>query len=335
MCLPLSRADGPALVATKHFGRLLVLATTLSTLPCVGYSPATAQTYSPFATFAAMSQAELANVQTKVTYLWVVRRVEPSFLITMPGQSPNLSAFVPFRRPGFDYNNDTFADASGQLQPTLIPGSTSELESLLDLVSTYPEITDGGADEGGIISFSLLKSDGGSTICFESILNQSNAADLFVALRQAIQEDSEAKIALSVYACAMGLVPDTVPTDVTGDVTIKMSGLRIDRTVTPPQWVGTIRLTNNTVGTISPPLTLVLPISEPSVRLVTADGYACKVSPKGAPYFNLEVGAGLAGGQSVSAVVRFENPDNQPIDLRWSSSGLTAVPKVYAGPGER
>jgi hypothetical protein len=298
---------------------------------------ALSQTYSSYSDFAIMSQAELACVQIKITSLFMIRRATPSILIVPPGKIPNITQFQPFRRSGYGYGNDTYV-IDGVLYPTVVEVYTTEIENIIDIVGTLPDITSGSIDSVGYTSFAILYSGVDTTLCFEKIVNKLNGRELFAVLREALQNNQYAILQLIRFACFTNLLQDFVATDFTENVDIAMSGLRLDSTSDPsPQFVGTIKLTNKTGATLLPPVSLILATRNPSVRLIHPDGYTCKLLPFSSPYINLPVGAGLANNQSVEITVRFYNPNMVKIDLRWRWKGKTTefFPRVIAGPGER
>ena len=64
----------------------------------------------------------------------------------------------------------------------------------------------------------------------------------------------------------------------------------------------------------------------PNVRLAGEYGVTCRVTPSGAPYIVLDVGAGLAPGAFVDRILEFDNPDLDAI-------GATFL--VHSGSGSR
>ena len=303
------------LMRMRPLGRLAAacLAFAIAALPWS--APARAQTYTPYSVFQAMTPAQLATLQVKLTWIGPV----DAPLATRAGISTtgtvNLGLFTPFQRPGFDYGSD-FVD------PVSFKATTAQLKAVIDSVATLPGVTDGGVDAAGLLSFALLNTVGG-TKCFESIVDETNGRALFARMRGALAANASAVLALDEMACETGMAPITPAADHTGDVSITMTGVRLDRKT--GQFVGRVRVTNSSASLLPAPLSLVANV-QANVSLAGGDGRTCRVDPVGRPYVNLAVGAGLAPGAFVEKVLRFNNPDLEKIEVDW---------RVVAGPGAR
>jgi uncharacterized cupredoxin-like copper-binding protein len=110
--------------------------------------------------------------------------------------------------------------------------------------------------------------------------------------------------------------------DVTGSIGITYGGI----TMNPlsGQFFQTVTLRNNSTGTITGPISLVLDQLSSNATLVNATGTTTEVAPAGSPYVNATVN--LAPGQSVNVTLQFTNP---------SRDAITYTARVLAGPGAR
>jgi hypothetical protein len=269
-------------------------ATALLLIPSVGY----AQTFTPFSVFQSMSQSELATLQVKLTWLGFQTHSTVTVALTANGHTPNLTLFVPFQRPGFDYSNDTAA-------PESLTASVQELDAMLDGVATLPGVTDGGVDAAGDLSFALLNTAGG-TQAFEAILDTTNAALLFAQMRGALGANISADRGLRELACTLDLLPGTPPPEVSSSVTFALTGFRLERAT--GEMVGVVKVTNITGTPLAGPLTLVV-IPTENVELIGESGRTCRIEPGGQTFVVLGGGATLAPSATVQQVLRFSNPD--------------------------
>src|SRR5437867_189499 len=277
-----------------------------------------AQSFSPYSDLQAMSLADLATLQVKLSYLGDQTRMFTSRALTASGNVQNLSFFVPFERPAFDYANDHFTVDSFKV-------AVEDLKALIDSVGTIPEVTDGGVDAGGYLSFALLNSAGGTTKAFESLLDRQSGRKLFRELLEVLGNYQQPRESFTRMACLLGVMEGTPATDVSSQVTVRLRGMRLDRRT--GQFVGKMQLTNMS-GNVVPAPAIVALYPRGSVRLVAPDGFtSCAIAPAGMPYKNLPVGGGLQPGQQVTIVVRFDNPDRRKIEFD--------TVRVLAGAGMR
>jgi hypothetical protein len=273
-----------------------------------------AQTFSPYADFQAMTLQQLATLQVKLTYVGSRREPSSSVAFTSSANKLDLNQFVPFRRPGIDYSNDGLA-------PVLtFAASTNELQAVIADVGKLPNVTAGAVAANVFLSFALFNSQP-SAKGFEAVLNKADTTALFNQLRLSLANNKDALRILSEMACPLELLEVARPMDVSASVKVSVTGLRLQRTT--GRFLGTAKVANNSAGALAAPVSLVF-VPTANVRLVNGDGTTCGTTPIGLPFINLP--GALAAGQSAEINVEFENPDR----LQFS-----ATTKVLAGPGAR
>jgi hypothetical protein len=298
----------------EHQLRAFALAVALA---CLGPAPANAQTLSPYSDFQAMTTEQLATLQVKLTYVGPQNAAIRSVAFTSPANSIDLSVFIPFRRPGINYANDS-------VPPQTFQATKEELESVIDNAGSLPAVTAGGVGAPQFLSFSLYNSQP-TPKAFEAVLNPDDSADLFGKLRLSLAGNPQGLRTLAGMACTLGLLEPERPTDVTASTEIKVTGLRPDRHT--GRFVGSVSVKNNSGSALPAPLSLVLDLPG-SVRLARDDGTTCGTSPVGRQFVHLSAPpAGLAPGETVTMTLQLENPEKEAV----SSTGF----KVLAGPGAR
>lgn len=275
------------------------------------------QMFSPYSDFQAMNLEQLKALQVKLTYVGIQDKAFPSLAFTSSFNTLELSLFLPFRRPNINYSND-------DSEVETFTASPEELKALIDNVATLPNVTMGEVATEPFLSFALLNTSGG-TKAFEAILNKADSSDLFTQLRLALQSNKVGLRRLSEMACRLDLLEPERPMDVSANVSVAISGLRLNRTT--GRFVGTGTVKNNSASSISGPISLVLDLEGVGVRLFNADGTTCGTSPVGREFINLPLtGNALPSNASVQVTLEFENPDRVSIK---------ATTKVLAGPGAR
>jgi hypothetical protein len=227
----------------------------------------------------------------------------------------NLSLFVPFRRPGISYSNDDLGKVM------TFSANTAELKAVIDNVATLPNVTAGGVAADVFVSFALFNSQP-STKAFEAVLNSSDTAALFDKLRLSLANNKDGLEKLAAMACVLNTLEAGSPTDVSANVSVVLSGLRLDRST--GHFVGTATVKNNSGGTLAAPVSLVVIPQINNMRLAKSDGTTCNTSPGGSTFINIP--GALGSGQSATVKLEFVNPDKLTI---------TPVTKVLAGPGAR
>ena len=280
---------------------------------------ATAQVLTPYSEFQQMSLAQLDSLQGRVTFVGPHLKGVRSVGFTATGHSFDATPFVPFYRMAFrEYYSGDFDG------PRMFAASDQQLRALIDSVGTLTSITAGGVDSGGYVSFALMKSTGGVAKVFEAIVDTGNGRRLLATMVAALNGTPLGQAQLSDFACAVDMLPSVTPRDASGDVSIRLRGVRRDRPT--GQFVGTVTVTNTSGQTLSVPTILVLR-AEGNVEIANASGRTCRIYPTGSSYIVLPVGAGLAPSAHVDVVTRFSNPDGEQIKL-------TAA-RVFSGSGTR
>jgi hypothetical protein len=274
---------------------------------------AQAQEFSPYADFQAMTLEQLATLQVKLTYVGSQTAGIPSLAFTSSSHTLDLNAFVPFRRPGISYVNDLLAVESFSASP-------EELQVVIANVGTSPNVTAGGVAATIFLSFALFNSQP-SMKGFEAIVNENDAAALLTQLRLSLVNNAEGSRKLSEMACHLNLLQPERPTDVSADVTVALSGVRLDRGT--GRFVGIVLVTNNSAATLAAPISLVMDLGG-NVTLANASGTTCGTNPVGREFVDLP--GALGSGQASPMVVEFHNPDLEEIKL---------TSKVLSGPGAR
>ena len=110
--------------------------------------------------------------------------------------------------------------------------------------------------------------------------------------------------------------------DVTGSIAITYGGFTMNPLT--GRFFQTVTLRNNSTGTITGPISLVLDQLSSNATLANATGTTLEIAPAGSPYVNANVN--LAPGQSVNVSLQFTNP---------SRAAITYLARVLAGPGAR
>jgi hypothetical protein len=273
---------------------------------------------SPYSVFEEMSSVELGTAEVKFTYGIPFSSGLASAIITPTGHTPDIAEYRYYRRWAFDYVSDRNA--------IVYPVSVTEIEQLIDDVSSLSGVTAGDVGEGaGALSFSLLNVVDDTTYVFESLVSPADASSLFAASIGALQ-DADAKAKLSLMACLLGASPPGVPTDVTDQVEIELQGFRLDHTT--GLFVTNLKVTNISDSTLTAPLSLALNVGPSPVRIQEPlpAGVTCELNPPGRGYFDLPVGSGLAPSDSVEVVLKVGNPNRDVI---------TVNPVLYSGSGSR
>jgi len=303
----------PRFRARRAHGELPALAVVVLLALAVSTERAAAQTYTPYSVFAAMSVGDMATLEVKLTWLGPQEKGVPTRLFTASGTG-NLALFIPFERPGFDYLNDD----SGAIESS---ASNVRLKALIDSVATLPNVTDGGIDSSGVLSFALLNTVGG-TKCFESIVDAANGTALFARMHAALAGAPAVRRA-DEMACEIEMTGAVAPPDVTGSVTARLSGVRLDRA--SGHFAAKLKVTNTSGSSLPAPISVVLDF-ESNAKLLGDSGSTCRIGPPGRPYLDVLSTGSLAPGASLEVVIQIENPDLDPVKV---------VPTVFAGAGAR
>ena len=277
-----------------------------------------AQALSPYSDFQAMSLADMDSVRVKLTYGGPQDWLLATLVILRTGAPASIASFTPFRRVGFEYSND-----DGPIGT--VAASRQELRAIIDNVGALTRVTDGGIDPKGYVSFALISTAGGTVKVFESIVNDTTGRDLLAQMFGALASNAEGTRNVRSFGCSSAMMPQDLPADVGGQVTVTLGGLRADRT-TKSQFVGRVKVMNHSASVIPAPVTLVVIRKGGNARLIGDDGTTCAIYPRGVAFLSLDVGSGLASGASVEKVLRFANPGRMKFDVEF---------RVFAGPGTR
>jgi hypothetical protein len=275
---------------------------------------AVGQSFSPYSAFQAMSLSDLATLQMKLTYVGPQREVHQTIVATASGNPPNIGLFVPFQRSGISYGNDLRPIFSFYSSPT-------ELQVMIADVGQLSSVTAGGVSASPYLSFALLNTAGG-TKAFEAVLNITDSGSLFGQLRAAFAGNTSGLQLISNRECSMGILEPGAPTNVSSQVSVALSGVRLNRA--NGMFTGSAAVTNTSGSSITGPITLVLQLPS-GITLFNAQGSTCAILPQGRPLFNLPVGS-LSPGASTQVTLQFVNPNAIPI---------TFVATVFAGLGGR
>lgn len=287
-------------------------------LACVPAARAATAVLSPYSTFQAMSLADMATLQVKLTYVGPSDEMLSSVLFVSTTGTPSVSGFVPFRRSSVNYAADDHAPLR------TFNATTTELKAVIDNVATLPAITAGVVTQPAHVSFALYNSVGGAKV-FESVANLSQAVALFAQLRTALANNAAGLAILDEMACALATLDPARPTNRSADVTVTLSSMRLNRKT--GHFVGRATVQNTTGSAISGPVSLVFAHSASGYRLANRTSTTCGLSPAGQDYLNLTLPGGvLAPGSPVIVKLEFENPDRLLI-----RTGVS----VLAGPGAR
>lgn len=263
----------------------------------------------PYSSFQAMSAAQLATLQVKLTFAGSSKGLLPSVAFTGLGNTYDATLFSPCQRSGL-------VDPSARVNFA----TTSDLAALITNVATLPTVTAGGASANPFLSFSLANSQP-SKVAFEAVLDQPTTVALFSQLRASFADNKSIMLVLSKLGCSLGTLEAGVPTDVSGGFSVALSGLRLKRPTNT--YVSVLTVTNNSASTPSAPLSVVLDLPI-NVTIVNPDGVTCQTSPQGRGFINLS--SIPAPGKSVSVPVEFTNPDQEPVTFKT---------RILAGPGAR
>ena len=274
-----------------------------------------AQSFAPYSDFQAMTAAELATLQVKLTYLGIQFGMVNTVMFGVSETALDVNLFMPYHHGNRIYVNDAVGQAK-------FAATVGQLKALIDDAGTLPEVTDGGVDSGAVVSFSLLNTAGGTTKAFESIVSSANGKALFEQLLLALASNARAIRVLRGFGCDAGVLPPTPPADMQGQVAVASSGLRRDRHA-PDEYVGKVRVKNTSAATIPAPLILVAVIHS-DANLLGADGETCNIRPAGHPFINLVVSGGLSPGATVERTLRFANAGDGKLNVSY---------KVVAGAG--
>lgn len=269
---------------------------------------------SSYFVFQRLTEANLATLQVKITYIGTQTKSTNSLLFASSHFCVDIAKFRPFWRKRVLYWNESD-------RPAVFYANLSELRAVLSQVGALGIVTDGPDDSTSVFSFALYAEVGGIPRAFERLLDRENAAAVLSALRLALATNERGTEILRSLACRQGLLRGTPPTEVTDRVRVEFS--EVPNGEEDGRWEGRIRLTNLSDTRFDSPLIVVIDIRSPNLTLVDRTPSTCLIIPY-RPYIVLTK-SHLAPGASIERRVRFSNPDNDPVRPNL---------RVFAGPGD-
>jgi len=263
--------------------------------------------------------SDFSKVQIRLTYISDLQDEETSPIIfTTTGQSPGAAIFVAFEQsaqlyPAPEVGIESTAISVAQMQQLIANTGTIDAVNT-DSVATIPWV-----------SIAMSDDSGDQPLVAEAILHQADSATLLQQIGNAVADNGEAFALVSELACSTGgLVPER-PVDVSADVTVARTGVRLDRASN--SFVSLATLKNTTANSIAGPMSLAFNFSEGGVSLKNSLGVTCGTSPVGLAYVNVPLNNNeLLPGESVEVSLSFASPDR---------AAVTATTKVLSGPGAR
>jgi hypothetical protein len=258
---------------------------------------------SPFSVFSSLSDADLARVQAKLTYIGSRTRSGSSILWAATLHPMDISRFRPFWRLHTLYWDE-------YSPPYKFRASIAELRSMLVQLQSQPGITDGGIDDGADLSFAMQVTQSGSDKVFEAQIDREQAKTLFTILMRSFGNDADA--VLRSFGCSHDFLAGPAPVERTSEVEVTFS--EIDYGAEGQEAFDTVQVTNIGKVALQPPLLLVVNSEQATFELVNQVGTTCLIWPT-RPYVLLSVARSLAPGVSVTQVLRLRIPDQEPIRL--------------------
>jgi len=292
----------------------LILCIACSSLLSVVRPVRAGSSFSSYSDFVALQQTDLSTLQLKLSWFGPGSR---DVLALVSQNNTDVIDFGPlaqFRFPNRDYSGDVYEN------PMEVRLSNEQLHAVLDSVGTISQVTDGANDTTAFFSFSMLQGDPDSTIGFEAIVSDSIGALVIAKLRSVVPEELARPIV--EWACPKFL-PPSQPSDVTTEVVVVFSGVRLNRET--GLFVSRAQLTNRSSHSLVAPITVIVACAG-AIDPVGEDGRTCLVEPHGNPFFTFLSSGSLAPNHTVTRICEFSNSDRQPLKL---------TTRVYSGPGTR
>ncbi|MGH7740428.1 MAG: hypothetical protein ACRENS_00235 [Candidatus Eiseniibacteriota bacterium] len=283
--------------------------------PAPAAAPA-APRYAPFSEFRVLTPGQLLSLRFKLTRLGGTDPANAVAVWGVTGQVTDPAEFIPYRRPGFQY------EPAGTM-PFIFNIEPDQMQAVVDSVGTLPQVVRGVAESRGILSFAMLTTEGGHTRAFEAIVGQEEARVLMGSLIGALRPNVAAVQTLRRFGCTGDLLPEGTPMDADSLVKITMTSIRADK-ASPGEFLTSAVITNISGAAIPGPLTLVV-LLDANSRLIGTEGVTCHVQPTGAAFLRLAEDA-MPPGASLRQSLRF-----------WNQSGnkVEATLRLVAGPGTR
>ena len=280
-----------------------------------GYDPCKGR-FVAFSEFTSLPTQELETVVVKLTPIGGERA--RSVFLKGPGAIADSAVFAAYHRVPFGYSTDDPWPGIPQREEVL---TATQMGALLDSIAATPQAIDGNVDDPPALSVGIFKTSGGTTRGYEAILNREGGRGLLQRVREAVGVPAAVEN-LDILACAMGMVPQSGATDVTGLVSVKVGGFRMDHNAN--EFVSVVRVHNASAQSLQAPISLILNEGE-NIAVANPSGYVCRFPP-GPTYFDLNVGSAFEPDETVEVTVRVRNTLPPKLDLS---------PLVVAGRGIR
>lgn len=261
---------------------------------------------------------DATSVQIQLTYSAPLQdEALAPVLYVVQGQTANPAGFVPFERPDIIY-------ASLDVVRTVKEITEQQMRQIIDAAGTVPSVVSGGVSANPWLSVAMLNN--GANLVAEAVLDQTEALALVEALGSVVEASNHPAFrALIEFACAIGTIGSQVPTDVTLDVGLQLTGLRLDRAT--GNFVGLLTVTNSSGTGIAGPISIGFMFTEPNLSLANKTGTTCATTPPGIEYLDVDVTGGeLAPEASIDVKIELANPELRIVVPTY---------KVLAGAGLR
>lgn len=269
-----------------------------------------------FSAFTSLTTAQLMTLQVRVSPLSAISdEPDPALAFTYFSNPLDPTQFKACEAKGLNYTSDLVA-------PSAFTTSTADLQALITNVGTIPAVVAGGVSSSPLFAFEMYDSQP-SPMGFEVVLDKTASAALFAALQSTFANRPDALSLISQKACSPGFLAAGKPTDVSSNVATTLQGVRLKRDT--GTFVGNLKLTNNSGGSLTTPLSVVLVTGGHSVFLAHPDGITCAISPVGRGFIN--IASPPASGNTTTIPVEFLNPDKETITI--------SKVIVLSGPGAR
>ncbi len=302
---------------TNIRARLTVAVSVLTLLSIAQMSLAQSGPNASYSDFAALADA--SGVQVRLTYVGALQDEPlPPLILTVGGQEANAGKFREFQRSTIVYPPEFVKAGSKSI-------SSTQMKDLIANVGTIPSVAGDGVSASPWLSFALCTGSGSETKVSEAVLDRSDTLSLLQQICAALEGDPEAFAAVTELGCAIGAVGAGTPTDVSDSISVKLSGVRLNRKT--GLYVGKATVTNHSAVAVEGPLSLVFMFSKANVSLNNSVGLTCATTPPGLGYLNATLKNNTLGaGETIEVKLNFASPD---------ANGVSATVKVLAGAGAR
>jgi len=151
--------------------------------------PASAQ-ISPFPAIVEGSPGAYGSHLVKLTYMGEQKKSVASLGLHTVSRPFTLTPFVPFYRPGHDYDNDGHADRTAVVTST-------EISAIVDRLGMFPSLTDISDMPDPFLSVAITKPDGmGGDIVWEGLYSQAEATQVIGILENRLLVNPSARAAV-------------------------------------------------------------------------------------------------------------------------------------------